>query len=193
MTSLVIDKSVENSTKDRGTDNGAVKANPGDTLHYTLDWTLTNGPLHGVVITDVLPEGLGTPSNISDGGVYDAATRTITWELGTVEANGGVSYDVVVATGADKLEQPLRNVATIDSDETGPDSDDADTKVIPGGEVKGETFRPTLPPTDAVHGSDSNGSSGTGLALTILFLVGLVAAASVLTPARAKARRRDRR
>lgn len=193
VTDLVIDKSVENSTKDRGTDDGAVKANPGDTLHYTLDWTMTNGPLHGVVISDVLPEGLGTPSNISDGGVYDAARRTITWDLGTVEGDGSVSYDVVVAAGASAMEQPLRNVATIDSDETNPDSDDADTSVIPGGEVGGETSRPTLPPTDAIRGDGSDGSSGTGLALTILFLVGLVAAASVLTPARVKARRRDRR
>ena len=193
VTSLVIDKSVENSTKDRGSDDGAVKANPGDTLHYTLAWTLTNGPLHGVVISDVLPEGLGTPSNISDGGVYDAATRTITWDLGTVEADGSVSYDVVVAEGASSMEQPLRNVATIDSDETTPDSDDADTTVIPGGEVGPETSNPTLPPTDAVDGAASDGSAGTGLALTILFLVGLVTAASVLTPARVRARRRDRR
>ena len=112
MTSLVIDKSVTNATKDRGSKDGAVVGYPGDKLSYTLAYTMTNGPLHGVVITDVLPEGLGTPSNISDGGVYDAATRTITWELGTVESDGVVTYDVILAVGADTFVQPLRNVAT---------------------------------------------------------------------------------
>ena len=142
---------VENATADRGTtDDGWVISIPGDTLHYTLAFTMTNGPLHGVVITDVLPAGLGAPSNISDGGTWDADTRTITWDLGTLEADGVVSYDVVVASGADKLEQPLENVATIDSDETSPDDDDADTKVVSGGDVETETSKPTLPPTDTV-------------------------------------------
>ena len=118
---LLIDKSVTNGTADRGTTkDGWVIANPGDALHYTLAYSMTNGPLHGVVITDVLPEGLGAPSNISDGGTWDAGTRTLTWELGTVESDGVVTYDVVVAVGANKLEQPLENIATIDSDETGP-------------------------------------------------------------------------
>ena len=99
VTSLVIDKSVTNATKDRGSKDDAVIGYPGDKLSYTLAYTMTNGPLHGVVITDVLPEGLGTPSNISDGGVYDATTRTLRWELGTVEADGVVTYDVILAVG----------------------------------------------------------------------------------------------
>jgi uncharacterized repeat protein (TIGR01451 family) len=192
---LLIDKSVVNATRDRGTEDGAVVATPGDMLTYTLAYTLTNGPLHGVVITDVLPAGLGTPTNISDGGTYDAATRTLTWNLGTVDENGTVTYDVVVAVGADTLEQPLENIATIDSDETEPDDDDADTQVVPPGGVEGETSRPTLPPTDAVGGDAGTGSSGIGLALVILFLVGVAAVASILTvtPARVARRRLHRR
>jgi uncharacterized repeat protein (TIGR01451 family) len=192
---LTIDKSVENVTADRGTtDDGAVISFPGDTLHYTLAFKMTNGPLHGVVITDALPEGLGVPSNISDGGLWDADARTITWDLGTLEADGVVSYDVIVASGADKLEQPLENIATIDSDETSPDDDDADTKVVPSGAVKPETSKPTLPPTDTIGGDSDGGTPGSGLVLILFALAGLALGASFLTPAPAKARnRRPRR
>ena len=191
---LLIEKSVENATADRGTtDDGWVISNPGDTLHYTLAFTMTNGPLHGVVITDVLPSGLGAPSNISDGGTWDAGTRTITWDLGTLEADGVVSYDVVVASGADKLAQPLENIATIDSDETGPDDDDADTKVVAGGGVETETSKPTLPPTDTIGGESDGGTPGSGLVLVLFALAGLALGASFLTPAPARARNRKPR
>ena len=191
---LLIDKSVENATADRGTSKqGWVISHPGDTLHYTLTFTMTNGPLHGVVITDVLPEGLGAPSNISDGGVWDASTHTITWALGTVEGDGTVSYDVIVASGANKLEQPLENVATIDSDETGPDDGVADVKVVAGGEVKTETGKPTLPPTDTIGADGGTSGPGTGLILVLLALAGLALGASFVTPTPVRVRNRKRR
>ena len=191
---LVIDKSVANATADRGSkSDGSVVAYPGDTLHYTLAFTMTNGPLNGVVITDVLPAGLGVPSNISDGGIYTASDRTITWDLGTLVADGSVSYDVVVAAGADKLPQPLENIATIDSDETGPDDDDADTTVVPGGEVEGATSKPTLPPTDAAGTDGATGTSGPGLGIVLMFLAGLALCAGLLAPVPVRVRaRRDR-
>ncbi|MGZ9277055.1 MAG: VWA domain-containing protein [Candidatus Limnocylindrales bacterium] len=190
---LLLDKTVANTTADRGNrPDGSVVAQPSDTLHYTLAYALTNGPLHGVVISDVLPIGLGTPSNISDGGTWDAASRTLTWDLGTVHADGSVGYDVIVSIDALAAKQPLKNVATIDSDETGPDDDDADTTVVPGGAVKGETSAPTLPPTDTI-GAGRQETSGSGLTLVFLSLIGLAVAASFLTPARPLARRKARR
>jgi hypothetical protein len=192
--SLIITKDVVNLTKDRGTQDGAVIAFAGDTLSYVLSWTMTNGPLHGMVITDVLPDGLGVPSNISDDGTYDAATRTITWNLGTVGGNGVVTYDIVVTASVESAEgQLFENVATIDSDETSPDDDDADANVVPEGDVEAATFVPTLPPTDAVGTDGDGGSSGPGLGLAILFLVAVVIATTILTPARSAVRRRERR
>jgi len=55
-------------------------ARPGDTLTYTV--TLNNtGSIAGtgVSVTDVIDASLGTPTNISNGGIYDSANRTITW------------------------------------------------------------------------------------------------------------------
>ena len=189
---LVIDKSVVNATTDRGTKpDGSVIANPGDTLHYVLAWSMVNGPLHGVVIVDVLPDGLGTPSAISDGGTWDPATRTLTWDLGTVAADGSVSYDVVVAIDATAVAQPIKNIATIDSYETDVDDDDADTTVVPGGAVKGETSKPTLPPTDAID-SATVAPSGAGLLSTILVLLGLALVVSLIVPNGAIRRRAHR-
>jgi hypothetical protein len=181
---LTIDKSVVNATADRGqTQDGAVKAKPGDTLTYLLAYTVVEGPLHGVVITDDLPTGLGTPSSISDGGVWDAATRRITWDLGTVEGDGFVTYDVVVAAAA---KGAYENVATIDSDETSPDDDDADAEVVPDGDVQGETSKPTLPPTDVVAAPAAPAAGGPGVMLALLVIGGLafVAALSATVPGR---------
>jgi hypothetical protein len=191
VTSLVIDKAVVNTTKDRGIEDGAVFAITGDTLRYTLSWTMTNGPLDGVVITDVLPAGLGEPSNISDGGTWDESTNTITWTLGTVDGDGFVTYDVVVtAVVDDEAGEVFRNVATIDSDQTTPDDDDADTKVVPPGDVAPATSVPTLPPTDTNGSSDGTAGSGLAFALALLAIVGV--AFGVLMPAR-MARRTVRR
>ena len=128
---------------------------------------------------DLLPAGLGTPSDITDGGIWDAATRTITWDLGTVMVDGVVTYDVVVAAGA---KGPYENIATIDSDETTPDDDDADTTVEPGGEVLTETSEPTLPPTDGEI-SSARPAAGwlPGLGLAVVFLVGLSVTAVTTT------------
>lgn len=75
--------------------DGPVEA--GDTVGYTLTLHVTNGPVPAATIKDVLPAGLGTPSNISDGGAYDAGTRTITWSLTNVADGETLTYDVLVA------------------------------------------------------------------------------------------------
>lgn len=56
------------------------------TIDYSNDGKL---PARNTVITDVLRPGLTlVDGSISDAGTYDAATRTITWNVGTVAVDG---------------------------------------------------------------------------------------------------------
>jgi uncharacterized repeat protein (TIGR01451 family) len=174
---------------------GVPAAKVGDNLLYTLAWTLTSGPVHNAVITDVLPTGMTAPTNISNGGVYVAATNTITWNLGTrSDPTGSVTYHVIVTAADAALPQPLVNVATIDSDETEPDSDDASVAIQGQVEEASPTPTPRVTPpntaTDDVSGTP--GGSGFNLQL-ILFILGAVTLVGFLTPTPATVRRRGRR
>ena len=102
-----------------------------------------------------------------------------------------MTYQVKVAQDANELPQTLRNVATIDSDQTTPDDDDA--KVVVPGEVIHVTPTPriTPPPTDVAPATPSN--PGLNLVLVVLALGGLTLAVGLITPAPAPARRRTRR
>ncbi len=71
---------------------------PGDTVAYTLTLDVQNGPIAAMKVVDTLPANFGTPSAISDGGVYDAATRTITWTLADVADGETLTYSVEIAT-----------------------------------------------------------------------------------------------
>ena len=185
---LTIEKSFTGNTlPDVG---GHPQAKVGDTLTYTLAYTLTNGPVHNAVITDVLPAGLadGAPFDISDGGTYNAGTRTITWHLGTLSSSGTVTYKIkVAATAPAVLNQPFVNTATIDSDETQPDSDTA-AILVP---APPKTITPPNTATDSNPAPASN--PGLNLMLVLLGLAGLVTVVGVLTPAPARARRRQPR
>jgi len=72
----------------------------GSELTYTLAWTVSgNAPIDNVILTDVLPEDL-TFVSASNGGGYDANTRTVTWNLGPQApgANGSETITVTVAS-----------------------------------------------------------------------------------------------
>jgi len=73
----------------------------GSTFSYTLGYTnLGPEPSASAKITNLLPAGL-TFVSASDGGSYHAATRTVTWSLGTVPLNftGERTLKVKVNTG----------------------------------------------------------------------------------------------
>jgi len=98
----------------------AYQAVPGDTITYTITYS-NNSPVNatGVVITDILPAGL-TFVSADNGGTYNAATRTITWNLGSLASGEGpytVTYQVIVTQGAAVRTE---NTATIDSNDTDP-------------------------------------------------------------------------
>jgi uncharacterized repeat protein (TIGR01451 family) len=195
--SLAVAKAVAGNTN--GTDPilDVPSAKIGDTLTFTLTYTLGNGPVTNAVITDVLPQGYGAPTAISnDGtgapGTWNATTRTITWKWATLSASGTVSYKVVVLTGADTLTQPLTNVASIVSDQTAPAS--ASREVAVAGQVLAATSTPrvTPPPTDTSSVPEGSGTGNT-LLLVLLALAGFMTSLGILVPAPARNRRRNRR
>jgi uncharacterized repeat protein (TIGR01451 family) len=168
-------------------------AEEGDTVTFTLAYTLAGDPVTEGVITDVLPTGIdyvagSATSNAEFSFVgYDAATRTLRWEAATVTVAGSVSYKGLVADGAVDLAQPLVNVATIDSVETEPDSDDSQVFVQ---EEAGVVVTP--PPTDTFATPQAAGSPGFTLMLVLLFLAGLALSVGFITPVPERVRRRDR-
>jgi uncharacterized repeat protein (TIGR01451 family) len=191
---LVIEKSFTGNTGGTAV-NGLGIAKVGDTLTYTLGYDLSEGPVTNGVITDKLPVGLAyVDGSATDNDEftfqgYDASTRTLTWTAPTVTEDGTVSYQVLVLDDSFSLPQPLENVATIDSDETAPSSDNEDVLVqIVAAATETPTI--TLPPTDTSPASDQGGgSAGFGLMLTLLILGGISLAAGYFTPTPGRTRR----
>jgi uncharacterized repeat protein (TIGR01451 family) len=197
--SLTIDKSFTGNTGGTGP-GGVPEAKVGDVLTFTLAYDVTNPPVHNGVITDVLPAGLAyVDDSASDNDEFTftsftAGTRTLRWDADLVSKDGSVTYQVLVVVGSDQLPQPLVNVATIDSDETEPDSDTERVFVEPVPLAVTGSPKLTLPPTSTLD-TPQGGTSNTGfsLMLVLLGLAGFVLILGFVTPVPARARRRDRR
>ena len=197
---LTITKGFTGNTAGTDPDLGVPAAKIGDTLHYTLTYH-GEGPLTNAVITDVLPQGLAYVVGSAAGDAhftfisYTAATRTLRWESASLldpqkdETNtvdGAVTYDVKVLSSAPGFAQPLTNVATIDSDQTAPDSDTADVAVL------APPLDLTPPPTSTLTPQTATGNPGFALMLILLGVAGLALGIGFITPVPARVRRRDR-
>jgi uncharacterized repeat protein (TIGR01451 family) len=151
---LVIEKSADTETVHFVFDAGGnvLSVDP-EQVTWTLTYTLTEGPVTDAVITDPLPEFLVFVS-ASDGGDYDEATHTITWELGDLSEDGSfnVSFVTTVDPGAPQTD-PILNVATIVSNET-PEDDGQDSIVLTSESQLGgnPTPKPSVPNTAVVFG-----------------------------------------
>ena len=179
--------------------NGLPTVEEGDLVAFNLAYTVNGGTAHNATIVDTLPDGLtyktGSATNSAEFTFqgYDATARTLTWTAATVSANGSVGYQASVDAGAAQLEQPLTNVAVIDSDETGPDTDDSTLFVAPP--VLAETAPPggeTAPPTD-VAGMGGEAQPGVSLILLLGLLAGIVAVILMVTPTPAAFKVRGRK
>ena len=183
-------------TNDAELVNGLPTAEAGDTVTFTLAYSFTGDEVTDATIEDVLPEGLTyvNGSASSDGQFafvgYDATTRTLSWAADTVDESGSVHYDATVDADAAELEQPLTNVATIDSEETAPDSDESD--VFVGAPPQAETTVPTPPQTDTV-GSPNNSASGGSMLLILAALAAIALAGVFIAPTPARIRKRMNR
>jgi fimbrial isopeptide formation D2 family protein/uncharacterized repeat protein (TIGR01451 family) len=119
---LVFDKTVD-----------ATLVQPNQVVTYTINYEIpsTVGELTSVVITDQLTD---TRVQYVDASCqtcsYDPATRTLTWNLGTLTAGtiGNVQYQVQVIE--DPQEGTVDNIAVIESNEL-PPQEDIETITIP--------------------------------------------------------------
>src|SRR3954454_5952889 len=168
---------------------GVPTASEGASVTYTLDWTAT-GTINNGVLTDVLPAGVTyTPGSATNGGAFhfvsfNAATRTLRWEAATAtDTTGSVTYRVTINKGAAALVEPVRNTATIDSDETTPVSDTSDVF------VPAPPLAETAPPTD-VAGTTDGSVSGGSMLFILAALAGLVLVMAFVAPTPASIRKR---
>lgn len=91
---------------------------PGQTIHYTVSVANPAGsnrsPAYNVVVKDVVPVGLTGITTISNGGTYDASTRTITWTLaGPLASPGSVALTYNAKLTSPPPSGPLKNTATV--------------------------------------------------------------------------------
>ena len=198
---LSIDKSFTGNSAGTDPDLNVPAAKIGDTLHYTLAYH-GEGKLTNAVITDVLPKGLEyvVGSALGDSHFtfdsYNAGTRTLTWKAATLldpeadetnSVDGAVTYDVKVLSSAPGFAQPLTNVATIDSDQTEPDSDTASVAVL------APPLELTPPPTNTLAPETGTSNPGFALMLILLGVAGLALGIGFIPPVPERVRRRDRR
>lgn len=100
-------------TKTSDPESGAM-VKPGDEITYTIK-AVNDGDARAtnMVITDVLPEGVAFESAVDADGTeaaYDEETRTITYEVGTLEA-GASAKDLTIKVTVDGKAQTVTNVA----------------------------------------------------------------------------------
>ncbi len=107
-TNLLPEEPVKSVNVGNGTEVGV-----GSELTYTIAFFNDNNVAATVTITDVLDEGLDFVS-ATDGGTYDAETRTVTWILENVEAltRSSVSFTAIVNENAIE-EGVIPNTATV--------------------------------------------------------------------------------
>lgn len=115
----------------------------GSELVYTIDWVNNAVNDNGeavpatVVITDVIPAGTAyVKDSASAGGVYNADTNTLTWNLGMKEANasGAVSFKVQVTEAA--LNNKVENQANIQIGENKTETTSKPEVFVPGKKVE---------------------------------------------------------
>lgn len=101
---------------------------PGDTVHYSIAYAnIGNADASAVAIVDT-PDStaIAGVTNISGGGSFSGSS--INWTIGTVASGGTgtLTYDVVLASAGTFVHgsTSVTNVAVVDSNETGPTSDD---------------------------------------------------------------------
>lgn len=88
----------------------------GQTIDYTLEVTVTNGPIHDAVVFDTLPDGL---TYVADSAEPDAgfanAGQELVWAVGTLDS-GTYEFTYSATVDADASGE-LANLACVDADE----------------------------------------------------------------------------
>ncbi len=88
------------------------KVNVGDKLTYAITYYNNHDEAETVVITDTLDYALDFVS-ATDGGTYDADTRTITWTIKDAEPGWGYVYFTATVNDIALIEEEIENTATV--------------------------------------------------------------------------------
>ncbi|HSK93375.1 MAG TPA: hypothetical protein VLA76_04880, partial [Candidatus Angelobacter sp.] len=189
---LVLDKEADADLITITIDGDEITVEP-EAVTWTLTWTLTNGPVTNAVISDELPAGLVyVDGSASDGGAYDAATRTISWAFAELTESGSVTFQTSVDPETISRTAPTVNVAVIGSDQTPDDEGSDEVRVTVEQELGGNptpTPTPRLPDTAMGLSPDGRPVTVPVELLVALFLGSL----SMLAVANARAVRSSRR
>lgn len=96
----------------------------GEEISYSIDWAVTgNMTADNTAVSDTLPTGVSFVS-ASDGGVYDAVSGTVNWDLGDVAAPANGTLTLVVSTSDLMVAGTIltNNVEVMSGDKTANDS-----------------------------------------------------------------------
>ncbi|MCG6987532.1 MAG: DUF11 domain-containing protein, partial [Gemmatimonadetes bacterium] len=102
------------------TKTGPATATAGAQITYALAVAHVGGTIGatGVVVKDSLPAQL-TFSSATGGGTYDATTRTVTWNVGSLAVGGSTSLGLTAQVGSG-VSGAVRNTATVSTTSTDP-------------------------------------------------------------------------
>ena len=111
---------------------------PGTEVTYTLTLAVDEGPANDVTVIDVLPVGLEDPTDVSDGGLFDVSTRTITWELGDLsDGTYELTYNATVTDDVEHGAELVNAAAATstnsqcpDLETLGPECEDDSTVIV---------------------------------------------------------------
>ncbi|HET7736079.1 MAG TPA: choice-of-anchor P family protein, partial [Nocardioidaceae bacterium] len=97
-------------------------ASPGDTLEYRIAVTNSgNGPATGIVKDTISGNQTYVPGSCAGGTScsYDAATKTVTWNIGTLAAGATINLTFKTVLGSDfpAGTSQVRNTAVVDTDQ----------------------------------------------------------------------------
>jgi uncharacterized repeat protein (TIGR01451 family) len=168
---LVIDKAASVDLITISGPANAQTASP-SSVTWTLTYTLTSGPVTNAVITDTIPTGLVFVAGSAGTGVYDPATRTVTWTFEQLNASGSVSFRTTIDVATISRTAPTENVAVIRSDQSPSDEgrDSVRVTVIPPPLAGNPTPTPRVPNTAVAFGPGGQPITVPIELLVVLFL-----------------------
>ncbi|MCD7757719.1 MAG: DUF11 domain-containing protein [Clostridiales bacterium] len=144
-----------------------------DSIRYSISYYNYHNTTATITITDELDDGV-TFVRASDGGVYDVATHTITWNL-TVEplTSGTVSFRVIVNETAKTIETD-ETTATVDNEATvvvddGTTENKYDTNIVTNPIEPDEPEDPEKAVTSETGANNANVNLGDQITYTISY------------------------
>ena len=130
-------------------------AMPGGTVTYTLTFTNAGAaPASNVTLTDVIPANMTfVNGSATGGGVYTAATKTISWTFGTqaINSTGSITFKTTVNNGV-AAATTIDNTAAIACTETAAVTSNTATVTVTAAPQPVLTLTKAVAPTSAIPG-----------------------------------------